>query len=362
MKRTLKPLFPTPTMSGSGDSPQDENLPAISVTTDVDTSPLENVSPSQHMQTPSSGFLSPHSPSNRGPASPTHSYASDAGSIPPSPTLSSHTNYMTTLQLRDNKPEEVSGLTSLDLLESGGITAQGKHGNATITRDLDGETFRSASILRAPSVTTSATFVDFSGSEKPSHASPSNEKESKKQSKKRGEDAGDSLTAHQRELAQDETVDPAPFRYKPFQLAHMLDPKDFGALLALGGTDGIIRGLGTHSERGLVTSTDSADQTMSPGAGDSASHGPDSEKPYSGSNGLPNIILTEPSGQEGRPLQPDDAAPYTATLEDRKRIYGENILPTRVSKTLLQLMADAMKDKVLVGFSVPLTFILALIH
>lgn len=348
-------------MSGSGDSPQDETLPAINVTTDVDTSPLENVSPSQHMQTPSSGFLSPHSPSNRihfGPASPTYS---DGGSIPPSPTLSSHTNYLTTLQLRDNKPEEVSGLTSLDLLEPGGITAEKKHGNATSMSDLDGETFRSASILRAPSAATVATFVDFSGSEKQPPAGPSSEKASKKQGKKRGEDAGDSLTAHQRELAQDETIDPAPFRFKPFQLAHMLDPKDFGSLLELGGTDGIIRGLGTHSERGLVTSTDSADQTKSPGS-DSSSNGHDSEKPHSGSNDLPNIILTEPSGHEGRPLQQDDAAPYAATLEDRKRVYGENILPTRISKTLLQLMAGAMKDKVLVGFSVPLIFISALIH
>jgi len=216
---------------------------------------------------------------------------------------------------------------------------------------VDGETFRSASIIPASSTTTSATFVDFSASEKrPPHASPWNEKESKEHSKKGSEDADNSLTAHQRELAQDKTFDPAPFRFKPFQLAHLLDPKDIGTLMELGGADGIIRGLGTNPERGLTTSTD---QTKSDEV---------AEKPRSGSDDLPNIVLTEPSGKEGRPLQ-DDTAPYKATLDDRKRIYGENILPTRVSKTLLQLMAHAMKDKVLVRFFfVPSTFISALIH
>ena len=155
------------------------------------------------------------------------------------------------------------------------------------------------------------------------------------------------MTAHQRELAQDESINPAPFRYKPFQLAHLLDPKDLGMLTALGGTDGIIRGLGTNADRGLTTTGGKSPQ----GEGQSVSQSRDSEKQTESSEsggGLPNIILTEPSGKEGLPSGGDDNAPYTATVEDRKRVYGDNILPTRISKTLLQLMWAAMKDKVLV--------------
>jgi len=39
---------------------------------------------------------------------------------------------------------------------------------------------------------------------------------------------------------------------------------------------------------------------------------------------------------------------YKASIEDWKRIFGQNIVPQRASKTLLQLMWLALKDKVLV--------------
>ena len=129
------------TMSGSSDRPHNADLPSISITTDLAT-------PSQsptHARSPSSGLLSPSRLGARGPLSPTHSDMSDAGSVPPSPTLSSHTaHFPTTLQLRDNKPDAQSGLASLNLLDAGGITSERKSSSATITSDLDGETFRLA--------------------------------------------------------------------------------------------------------------------------------------------------------------------------------------------------------------------------
>ena len=39
---------------------------------------------------------------------------------------------------------------------------------------------------------------------------------------------------------------------------------------------------------------------------------------------------------------------YSATIEDRHRVYGQNVLPSRKTKSLLQLMWLALKDKVLV--------------
>ena len=40
---------------------------------------------------------------------------------------------------------------------------------------------------------------------------------------------------------------------------------------------------------------------------------------------------------------------YKTSVEDRQRIFGQNILPRRPIKSLLQLMWLALKDKVLVS-------------
>ena len=76
--------------------------------------------------------------------------------------------------------------------------------------------------------------------------------------------------------------------------------------------------------------------------GQEVSH--DSEKHSLESGGaLPNIILTEPIGKRVFLLDGDDNAFFTATIDGRKRVYRENILPTQISKTLLPLMFAAMK-------------------
>ena len=64
----------------------------------------------------------------------------------------------------------------------------------------------------------------------------------------------DDQMTHQTELDQDAAIDPAPFRFKPYELAHMLDPKSIETLEAFGGIDGL-RGLGTNPDNGLVTNT-----------------------------------------------------------------------------------------------------------
>ncbi len=330
---------------------QPAGVPSIHISTEL-PSPSEPVSPSHnHVQ---SGLLSP-TRHNFSPSSPTPSDLSDT-SIPPSPTLSAHsTTFATTLNLRDNKPDEKSGLASLGLLEPAGIAAQRRTSNATSMSDTDGETFRSATIQYISSATTSATNVDLSVSENQTPSVPPvDSKDKSKKKKKTGDSADDSLTAHQRELAQDESIDPSPFRFKPFQLAHLLDPKSFQTLVAFGGIDGIIRGLGTHAERGLTTEPSTEKAPL--GAGEGVSHMHDSEKalqsPRSGagemSEKVPDITLTEPSGMDVTPTGGDGDTPHTGTMGERRRVYGENILPTRISKTLLQLMAAAMKDKVLV--------------
>ena len=104
-----------------------------------------------------------------------------------------------------------------------------------------------------------------------------------------------------------DTTDPTPFFQKPLVLASLVDPKNLDDLEAIGGAEGLLHGLGVDGTRGL-----NADGTPSAGPG-----------------------MMD--------------AQFKASLDDRKRVYGDNILPTKKTKSLLQLMWMAMKDKVLVS-------------
>ena len=281
-------------------------------------------------------LLSPTSP---GVAPSLHaSELSEAGSVPPSPTLSSHSaTFPTTLQLRGNQPDAQSGYASLQLLGPGTQSFR-KGSDASMTDVGTSELDLQSSI----SGTTTATHVNLKGTEE------TDGKKKKKGKKVTTEE--ESRTTHQIELAQDEAINPAPFAFKPYQLAHILDPKSFDTLASFGGTNGLLKGLGTTVTHGL-----SSDK----GLHGTESKQPAKDRPSEGSETVPAIVLTTSEGQEvAPPAAPvEDGAAFAATLEDRRRVYGENVLPTRTSKTLLQLMWMAMQDKVLVSFLRSLNFL-----
>lgn len=91
------------------------------------------------------------------------------------------------------------------------------------------------------------------------------------------EDEEPTQTNHQLAIAQDDAID--PIQFKPYQLANILDQKSFETL---GGVEGLLRGLGTGAERGL--STEDA-----------------STRIHEKHEELPEIVLTEPSGNIGTP-------------------------------------------------------------
>ncbi|KAF8640285.1 hypothetical protein AX16_010180 [Volvariella volvacea WC 439] len=163
------------------------------------------------------------------------------------------------------------------------------------------------------------------------------DKKDKKGKKGKGDSAVEMKTNHELELQADAETDPTPFLFKPYQLAHMLDPKSYETLERLGGTDGIMRGLGS-SDKGLSSAVlDAQPPTAGPGAGNGASSPDDPEK------------VKELKG-----------TPYSASRATRLRVYGENSLPRRRSKSLLELMWLAMKDKVLILLSAAAVISLAL--
>jgi Ca2+-transporting ATPase len=152
-------------------------------------------------------------------------------------------------------------------------------------------------------------------------------------------------------------VDATPFAFKPIALASLLDPKDFNTLAKMGGITKILQGLGTHPTSGLRKKALQRSETyktrQAAAAGVAEGGGPVREKSDT-SDSLPGIVVTSPagdvdSGGEKAPQDFDEDGPaYSATLDRRRKVYGENIIPQRLSKTLLQLMWLALKDKVLV--------------
>jgi Ca2+-transporting ATPase len=131
------------------------------------------------------------------------------------------------------------------------------------------------------------------------------------------------------DLVQDDLADPCPFKFRPVELASLLDPKNLDALEALGGIDAILDGLGTDPSRGLTL-------PGTAGAGVGASQRHDRQ---------PHLSVATP--HDHLEVQVSDN-PHTALIDDRKRVFGDNVLPQRTSKSLLALMWLALQDKVLV--------------
>ena len=373
-------LFP---LSGSSRpmSPPSSNIPAI-VTTDL-SSKLSLVSdPHPSPSSPPPDLLSPHPTppafaARRSsfdiPRSPSPSLtfvsSNDAASSmpPPSPTLStqSSVHFATTLALRENKPDERSGFSSLQLLSPSAIdrtahrrstttfaSSHDDHSSIDETEADHGAPFNLSPIRRPKSDATSLTLA--------SHTHPVSDP-SKLLSHSPSDTTALPSTHIQRDThseaqplnsgpVQDPPPDLGPFSFDPCQLASLLDPKDLDTLQALGGITSILDGLGTHPIRGLLL--DPPDHGGGPshpelGAGEGASQRHDRHvgKPLAT---VPDSTQSRSSSTAGGNDARTTHDPYSASLADRKAVYGENILPQRPTTSLIGLMWLALKDKVLV--------------
>ena len=150
------------------------------------------------------------------------------------------------------------------------------------------------------------------------------------------------------DLEQEADLDVHPFAFKPLQLASLVDPKSLETLESMGGVDALLRGLGTHPTHGLQVSTESGSPPAHPASPDptlqgfTMSHDPPKPEPQ----GLQSTVSL--GGDVPTEFQSSEEVCRTS-IEDRQRIFSQNILPRRPSKSLLQLMWLGLKDKVLVS-------------
>jgi Ca2+-transporting ATPase len=145
-------------------------------------------------------------------------------------------------------------------------------------------------------------------------------------------------------------ADPTPFRFRANDLAMMLDPKNLDTLEDIGGITGLLDGLGTTMGVGLGGESCAWSTTKLSSCGDGSPGGEVGVSlryaPAKGEEIVPAITLTDPEGE--RTTNWNSAGALAASLDVRRHIYGENVLPRRATKSLLSLMYTALKDKVLV--------------
>lgn len=149
------------------------------------------------------------------------------------------------------------------------------------------------------------------------------------------------------DLSLDANVDTTPFpkAYAPFQLASLVDPKSIQKLTDLGGVDGVLKALGTDPEDGLRFGP-------IPGRHSDTHEGlvkSDTFETLDIEKGKERQPTTVHQAESNDDDDPDRRNPYNATLEDRQRVYGKNIVPAKKSKSLLMLMWIGLQDKVLVS-------------
>ncbi|PNS18960.1 Calcium-transporting ATPase 2 [Sphaceloma murrayae] len=122
-----------------------------------------------------------------------------------------------------------------------------------------------------------------------------------------------------------------PFAFTPGQFSKLFNPKSMGAFHALGGISGIERGVRSDRNTGLSVDETHMDGDISFGEATGGSYIPDS----------PTIDPKAASGVKHVPKSDGDR------FVDRLRIFSDNRLPERKSKSIWELAWIAYKDKIL---------------
>ncbi|PVI02519.1 calcium-translocating P-type ATPase [Periconia macrospinosa] len=139
-------------------------------------------------------------------------------------------------------------------------------------------------------------------------------------------------------------VENNPFAFSPGQLGKMYNPKSLAAFRALGGIDGIEKGIKSDRRAGLSVDEVHVDGTISFEEATQASY------------------TEQASKTSDAPIQRTDTPPGAGKdgYVDRKRVFSDNRLPQRKPKSILELAWIAYNDKVLILLTIAAIISLAL--
>ena len=167
-----------------------------------------------------------------------------------------------------------------------------------------------------------------------------------------------------------------PFAFNPKQLARLHDPKDLDVLRSMGGLEGLAFGLWTDVDDGLnpvedymsgSRMLDDVWHMVDARKGDATEEDIGKTKSYEDQPEKEKVIertnaerTTKRTGSFSSARRKSSLVSRKTTLSsirsqvlskgfsDRKRIFGENIIPARKPKNIIQLMWMALHDKILV--------------
>ena len=227
-----------------------------------------------------------------------------AVTAPSSPVLSTQSSvHIASPSLRDNKPEELNSYSSLNLLSTLKDRVSIQASNTTFGNSHE----RCSSLDETEPGLGSGDFNMVLLH----HVRPPNNTASPTHTHLRSYAAKSDTGCKQNDciskvgLVQDESVNPHPFKFTPAKLTSLFATKNLKALEDLGGIEGLLEGLGTHPSRGLMLLDHDGDRSS-------------------------NVDR------------------YLASIIERQRVFGVNVLPQPPSKSLLALISLALKDKLLV--------------
>ncbi|KAF2423678.1 putative calcium transporting P-type ATPase [Tothia fuscella] len=144
-------------------------------------------------------------------------------------------------------------------------------------------------------------------------------------------------------------VDNNPFAFSPGQLSKLINPKSFAAFMALGGLAGLEKGLRTNIHSGLSVDENNLSGQVSF----------EEAKAVAGAQKISPTKDDKPDLSRAETEHTLSGAAKT-NWTDRKRVYGDNRLPGKKAKSLLELAWIALQDKVLILLSIAAVISLAL--
>ncbi|KAH5326968.1 calcium-transporting ATPase [Parastagonospora nodorum] len=134
------------------------------------------------------------------------------------------------------------------------------------------------------------------------------------------------------------------FAFSPGQLGKLYNPKSLGAFYALGGLDGIEKGLRTDRKSGLSADEQTLDGAVSFEEATVQSHNQNAKS--APEQGIAHTDSVPEAGEKA--------------FVDRKRVFSDNRLPVRKPKNIFQLAWIAYNDKVLLLLTAAAVISLAL--
>jgi len=141
-----------------------------------------------------------------------------------------------------------------------------------------------------------------------------------------------------------------PFAFTPIQLSKRLyDPKELDLVRAMGGVEGLTLGLRTDVNKGLSPHEDLLDGHVT--LEEVWRILDDPQRRELGRDlaiirdGPPGLSAEISVGESGLPAVSQGSK---SNFQDRRRVFGENKIPMRPPKNILQLMWLALHDKILV--------------